>query len=149
MMMGLFSWFGCLSDQTSRQTTAAASPQLTIFNSLISPFKTHDWSRTGSGAIRKRTDGSGSAKPVVKPSCRQATRASRSSKLEVQTVPQAPLQKICRPPKAKPLTLTLPANLTAPSSPAVPPGFSVVAGRSSDGRRVSLMGMLRRQVSPS
>ena len=56
--------------------------------------------------------------PVVKPSCLHATRASRSSKLVVQTAPQAPSQKTCTAPVAKPLTSTLLTSLIAPSSPA-------------------------------
>jgi len=55
--------------------------------------------------------------PDAKPSWRQATLASWSSKLDVQTAPQAPSQKTCSVPVAKPLTSTLLTSLTAPSSP--------------------------------
>ena len=54
----------------------------------------------------------------MKPSWRQATAASGSSKLEVQTAPQAPSQKTCNAPVAKPLTSTLLTRRAAPSSPA-------------------------------
>ena len=40
------------------------------------------------------------------------------SKLELQTAPQAPSQKTCRAPVAKPLTSTLLTSRAAPSSPA-------------------------------
>ena len=54
----------------------------------------------------------------MKPSWRQATLASMSSKLEVQTAPQAPSQNTCSAPVAKPLTSTRLTSRAAPSSSA-------------------------------
>ena len=74
--------------------------------------------RTGSGGTLSMFRGNGCRSPAKKPSCLQATSASTSSKLEVQTAPQAPSRKTCRAPVANPLTSTLFTILRSPSCPA-------------------------------
>lgn len=59
----------------------------------------------------------GGLMPDTKPSWRHATRASRLSKFELQTAPQAPSQKTCSVPVAKLLMSTLSTSLSMPSSP--------------------------------